>query len=162
WQIESGRLDPYEVNSYSLRAVLDSRSNEEAERAIRLFVRAFRDRHFTVERPDGPSVIRDRKRKRARFGSLTTPETACAALSIEDTDLDFEIPWASLPGFQRLPGSPDFPAGILEVNGRRIGVVRIASFSDRDFGRTCRAVWEEARREMPYTCYDACQIDFLM
>src|SRR5262249_20408127 len=63
WQIESGRLDPYEVNSYSLRAVLGARSDLEAEQAIRRFVRAFRDPHFSVERPGGRAAIRERRER---------------------------------------------------------------------------------------------------
>ncbi len=62
--------------------------------------------------------------------------------------------------FRRLSDANAFAAGILDLGGRRVGIVRIASFDDDDYQRTCRDEWSRLRLTLETTCERECRDRF--
>src|SRR6266542_4758674 len=135
WAVTTGRVDPKELNLVTEDGLKRATSNEEAERAIRTFVRAFRDGHFRIQKPGAYARRRYEEPQRSRLDRATSPETLCRFLKFVDEDSDFELPFERLRHFRRLPKSPvnAFPAGMLTLDGRRIEILRIPSFDERDY-----------------------------
>jgi hypothetical protein len=62
-----------------------------------------------------------------------------------------------LPGYQALDGESGFPAGIAEVDGRKVGVVRIAQMSASAHPAACAAVWAAMSRPADQPCDEDCR-----
>lgn len=60
-----------------------------------------------------------------------------------------------LPGYRPLEGDSGFPAGVVEVDGRTVGVIRIALFSPQAHPAACAAALAELR-PAGEPCDDAC------
>jgi hypothetical protein len=163
WTVTTGRLDPKKLYRATENALERATTNEEAERAIRTFVRAFRDRHFTVQEPGSYVPRRYEEPQRGRLDRATSPETLCRFLKFADEDSDFELPFERLRSFRRLPKSPAnaFPAGMLTLDGRRIAILRIPSFDERDYLSTCLAGWKNRRRYLRSRCDGRCLYGFV-
>src|SRR5712692_6926994 len=163
WAVTTGRVDPKELDSATGDALERANSNEEAERAIRTFVRAFRDRHFTVQKPGSYARSRYEEPQRSRLDRATSPETLCRFLKFADEDSDFELTFEKLRSFRHLPKSPvnAFPAGMLTLDGRRIAILRIPSFDERDYLSTCLAGWKNRRRYLRSRCDGRCLFGFV-
>jgi hypothetical protein len=62
-----------------------------------------------------------------------------------------------LPGYQPLGGESGFPAGIVEVEGRKVGVVRIAQMSASAHPAACAAAWAAMSRPADQPCDEDCR-----
>ncbi|RYY28226.1 MAG: hypothetical protein EOP62_03215 [Sphingomonadales bacterium] len=67
---------------------------------------------------------------------------------------------ASLPGYRKVEGGP-FPAGLVESNGTRLGVVRIGVFDPHGYPALCEAALAAISLPAGAGCDDACQDQIL-
>ena len=144
WQAMRG-LDLAAIEARA-RARLDAASTpDEARDALRRFVRPFADGHMEFR----PAVPLDHRP--ASAAANERPD--CAALGIEDRPDDGAIA-TRLPGYRTLaPGHAAVPAGIANIAGRHVGVLRIAMFSPAL--AHCRAVL--ASIPLPPRCNARCR-----
>lgn len=61
-----------------------------------------------------------------------------------------------LLGYRPLEGESGFPAGIVEAEGRKVGVIRIAQLSPYAHPAACAAAWAATSRPADEPCDDAC------
>jgi hypothetical protein len=128
------------------RVALDEADTEdEARAAIRHFVEAFGDGHFSVlpQREAPAPAAEPPPRPLAGLGAVE----ACAALGHANrSQVSFALPFESLPGFILVGSGEDslFRSGILRTGGRSIGIVRIRNFSPSQFPAACQAAWRAA------------------
>lgn len=163
WSVSTGRIDPYRLNVATLRALESARTTREARIALVRFVNAFGDPHFSLLRPKTqPFWLQWLKAEAGTPGLITAPREACRVMGFADksgAELEFALRWGKLL-FQRLPDEGNFPAGILSVGSRRIGVLRIGSFDDKEYLGTCMRAWPEFRKGITGSCGGDCQNRF--
>jgi Peptidase family S41 len=137
-----GRVDLPALDRATINALERASSNAEASAAISAFVAAFHDGHFAATAPPASP-------------SRATPEppiverspdarTACAAFGFAPvTRIAFSLPFESLVGFRLVSDglSSAFRAGVIELDGRRIGILRIPRFRPAEFPGVCESAW---------------------
>lgn len=162
WSVATGRIDPYRLNVATLRALEAATTTQEARRALLRFVGAFHDHHFVLHRPDSEPLWGSRLRAAASSPEPSdAARSACKVMGFRekpDAAGDFVLSWGRQ--FHRLPDRESFPAGILALDDRRFGVLRIGSFDDADYLDTCVKTWPAVRRSHAGPCGDSCQAEF--
>ncbi len=94
------------------------------------------------------------------ISASTPPDGACEFLRYEETDEpDFDLDFGGAASFRPLPGQP-FSAGLLRVDGRELGLVRIPTFDTFDYLPTCVSEWGRFRETLATTCESECEEDF--
>ena len=120
--------------------------NAQASAAITAFVSAFHDGHFAPAAPSGPSP-----RSSAEPPIVERAQdarTACAAFGYAPlTRITFSLPFESLSGFRLVSDglTSSFRAGVIEWDGRRLGVLRIPRFRPTEFPGVCESAWASLR-----------------
>lgn len=159
WALREGGVDPVATHEEARRAILEAADEAAAVAALRGFVERFGDGHFrllperaagTGEAGDGPPPP----------GPETPPGEACAALGYEEHDQSFRLDFGD--GFQATTAPDDpFPAGWIELGGRRVGIVRIDEFGANRFGEYCPESWQSYRQGLSGPCDDwPCEYGF--
>jgi len=132
---------------HSTRQALDrATSNFEASAAITAFVTGFHDGHFAPAASPRPSSLGSAEP--AVVDRALDARTACAAFGYAPiTRITFSLPFESLPGFTLVSDglSSTFRTGIVAVEGRRIGIVRISRFRPAEFPGVCERAWTSLR-----------------
>jgi hypothetical protein len=117
-------------------------SDAEASAAITAFVGAFHDGHFApVATPGSSSSV---STKPPIVERAPDARTGCAAFGfVSKTRIAFTLSFESLPGFRLLSdGSTSaFRTGVIELDGRRIGILRIPRFRPAEFPEVCERAW---------------------
>jgi hypothetical protein len=86
-----------------------------------------------------------------------SPASPCETLGYRGDSRDGGAVAQRLPGYRPLEGDSGFPAGLVEVDGRTVGVVRIALFSPQAHPAACAAALAElmpARGPCDEACVD--------
>jgi hypothetical protein len=125
-------------------ALQAARSNTEARDVLVAFVGGFHDGHLSELATLAPSIATAPEPGKAALDP-EDPQTGCAALGHASTgSVSFSLPFESLPGFRLLGDGQGsvFRVGLAEVDGRRLGLVRIQAFRARAFPQACRRAWE--------------------
>jgi hypothetical protein len=136
-----GGVDLPALDKKTLAALQAAHDEAEATAALNAFVAAFHDGHFTKTSPPGGATT----------ASVEPPwppstgeaPTACASYGYQQsTPVHFSLPIETLADFTLLNDgwSDAFRAGVIEVEGRRIGVVRIPRFRMTDYPALCERV----------------------
>jgi len=143
----SGGVDLPRLDRRARAALERAESVEEARTAIREFVAALDDGHFSIQSQtvpaEGPAAPEPARRDLAGEPA----EQACAARGYASrSQVAFSLPFETLPGFTLVdPGqASSFRSGLLREGGRVIGIVRIRNFSPTQFPATCVAAWTAA------------------
>ncbi|MNS55709.1 carboxy-terminal protease [compost metagenome] len=84
------------------------------------------------------------------------PRPPCEVLGFRGDGRDGQAVAARLPGYRALEGESGFPAGIVEVDGRKVGVVRIAQMSAYAHPQACAAAFAAFSRPADAPCDDDC------
>ena len=129
------------------RALERSRTDAEASAAITAFVAAFHDGHLAPA--SAPAAPGSAAAEPPEVERAADARTACAAFGYAPlTRVAFSLPFESLPGFELTSDglATAFRSGILELDGRRIGIVRIPRFRPAEFPQVCERAWESLRR----------------
>ncbi len=161
WTLEKGDLDLPALDEETSERIRRAASRAEAEAAMRRFVRAFKDGHLSLRRAPKPDW-EEEKLKVDVLSRNTPPENACATLEYDGwlrrarPDLDFE----KHAPFKVFDDANAFFGGVLTVAGKRVGFVRVASFSDPDYVDTCRDEWSRLRLTLSTTCEGECRLTF--
>lgn len=118
----------------------------EARRALERFLAAFGDGHMDVRWP-----------RPAASGQVQQPQPLCERLGYVDYgDAGSVAPY--LPGFQAV-GGPDalLPVGVVEVMGRKVGVLRLSLFMPQGFPSLCERVAAQMALKHGDPCDAACE-----
>jgi hypothetical protein len=141
-----GGVDLPALDRATNSALERARNNAEAAAAITTFVSAFHDGHFSPAAPP-----------RSSSGAFAEPpiveraldaRTACAAFGFAPvTRIPFSLPFESLTGFRLVSDglSSPFRAGVIELDGRRIGILRVPRFRPAEFPAVCENAWASLR-----------------
>jgi len=145
-------------------AVEAAHTDREARAALAAFLEAFRDPHLRIHRVKLSKRVEQAWRRLTDGGAagplvLRPEQTAaevCAAVGVSSAPRpDLGLGLADLPGFAALPPG-DHAAGILEVDGHRVGVLRIPSFEATQSPAACARAWERLRPTLSGPCEGEC------
>jgi hypothetical protein len=89
--------------------------------------------------------------------STGLPGTSCAALNYDERMQGAPVA-ALVPGYMPLTGAPaaEFPSGIIQVAGHRVGVIKIGVFTPEGFPNLCAAALAALQLDSKTPCDDAC------
>jgi hypothetical protein len=124
------------------RFLESAQSDDDAKSAILNFVSSFHDGHFSQVPTLEAAIGKSADPPKSDLASLDEI-AACAAMGYASSrSVPFSLPFESLPDF-RLESdgmSKPFRAGSIASNGKRLGIVRIKYFRQRDFPTLCEQV----------------------
>lgn len=80
----------------------------------------------------------------------------CAVLGFQSAPRDGGALASRLPGYRPLDGDSGFPAGIVEIEGRKVGVIRIAQMSAQAHPLACDAAFAAMTLPAGQACGDDC------
>jgi len=122
----------------------------DARSAIESFLKAFGDGHLVVDWPKASSS------PAATTGTESTD--LCSRLGYKKQQFKPGIEFSQLPQFASLGGDEDewFPGGILRLGNTRVGVIRMAIFSEHSFPEVCERVVAEKHLAASDKCDDKC------
>lgn len=158
WALAEGGVDPVAAHEEARRAILAAAGDEAAVAALEGFVDRFGDGHFRL-RPERTGEPGEAGGAPAP-GADSSAAEACEALGYEEHDQSFRLDFGDNFTPTTPPDDP-FPAGWIDLAGRRIGVVRIDEFGANRFGEYCPEVWDGHRGELAGPCDDwTCEYGF--
>lgn len=140
WQVERG-MDLPGTYARARGRLEQARDPFEAQRALERFVAAFGDGHLDIQwsRPPGTATAQAQQTLCQRLGYVDHGDAGSIA--------------ARLPGFQTIgPSNALLTTGVVVVEGRRIGVLRLPLFMPQGFPVLC----EEAARRLALKPDDPC------
>jgi hypothetical protein len=158
WAVGERRMDLKQLSDQTIARLHEAQDDAQARQAIDLFVRAFGDGHFsirwpTANAPGGPA------KGAAKKDSPSAPASLCDRLGFRQGRTGPGIAFDRLPGFElhRTADSKYFPVGVLVLpNGKRIGLLRIAIFSEQWFPDLCEQAASELGLHKDSPCDEAC------
>ncbi|MFC5371580.1 S41 family peptidase [Brevundimonas faecalis] len=139
---ESGRDLP--ALDRRTRGALEAATTEdEARAALMAFLGAFRDAHLAGRPAYAPALPETKEPEEPDIKSADPANRACPALGYGGTQAPFSLPIETLAGFELETDGEEgaFRSGVMTVDGRRVGVVRIPSFSTDRYVSLCRQNW---------------------
>lgn len=150
WQAERG-LDLKLGYARTRDALLAARDESQARAAFERLIRALADGHVQVRWPSAAAVADPARAARPVQAPL------CQRLGFRP-QADNRAIATRLPGFKPV-GATDahLRAGVVTVDGRRLGVLRVPLFSPQAFPDICARVIEEAGLKSDSPCDDECQ-----
>jgi len=131
------------------KARIDKASSDaEARAAFDRFARRLGDVHVVFDWPSAGHST--------GAPSALQPDV-CAVLGY-DAGMRAQPLAANAPGYQPLPTpqSSEFPAGVISLNGRRIGILQIGVFTPRGFPALCHAALQSQSIPADKPCDNAC------
>ena len=161
WTLENSDLDLAALSDETTERIEHAASRAEAERAMRRFVRAFKDGHLSLRRASRP----DPEVKKLEVDVVsrhTPPANACATLGYDgrlSSDLPFDF--QDVAAYRSFDDANPFAAGVLTIDGHRVGIVRVPSFHDSNFVDACRDEWSRLRLTLDTTCERQCEVALL-
>jgi hypothetical protein len=168
WTLESGKPNLALLDRVASKAIAKATTRAEAEDAMRRFVNTIGDGHLTLRPPRVPRWETFKLTLNVDVLSSHTPSReACAVLGF-DGGRAYTLPFdfTGFAPFRRFADANAFAAGILDLDGRpggrrrRVGIVRIASFDEEDYQRTCRDEWSRFRLDLETSCERECRGKF--
>lgn len=115
-----------------------ARSEAEAREVLDRLERYLGDGHVDVVWPRG-----ERSAAPQAMSDQVGDRPPCERLGFRAGDRDSSAVARSLPGYRPLDGDSGFEAGVVEVEGRTVGVIRIALFSPQAHPAACAAALAE-------------------
>ncbi len=158
WAVAERRLDLKQLSEQTAARLREAQSDAQARQAIDSFVRAFGDGHFHLQWPSAnrPDAV---KNDAAKNDKPSAPAPLCDRLGFRAGKTAPGIAFDRLPGFEphRTADSKYFPVGVLVLpNGKRIGLLRIAIFSEHWFPDLCETAAAELGLHKDSPCDEAC------
>jgi hypothetical protein len=145
WEVIDRQTDLAALFSGARERIAAVHSDAEARHEFDSLARRFGNRHTHFRWPKEAS------------GAAPTPSVSCAGLGFDRRML--AAPEAALvPGYTALANysNDEFPAGMLQVAGHRVGVLKIPLFSPQGFPELCESALTELQIARSKTCDDAC------
>jgi hypothetical protein len=122
-------------------------SEYEARIAFDRLARRLNDEHVGFEWPR--AAASDATAKQGSVG----PANPCAQYS---TNYQAPLLAALAPGYRALGGATEFPSGLIDVAGTRVGVLKIPMFSPKAWPDLCEAAVAELKIGKDQDCDDEC------
>lgn len=142
-----GGVDLPALNKRTLLALNHANTDADAEAAVLEFVSGFHDPHFARVQNFEPGEPFAEPAPRPLD---ETASAACAAYGYSPaTRIAFTLPFESLNGFSLVSdgiASP-FRSGAIDVDGVRIGILRIPRFRAAEYAALCVDVWNGLREK---------------
>jgi hypothetical protein len=143
----AGGVDLPRLDRRTTAAIRNAATVEEARLAMRDFVAALDDGHFSILPPPpndpGPAAPEPAQRSL----DAEPADQACAARGYANrSPIAFSLPFESLPGFTLVDAgeSSAFRLGILRGQGVTLAILRIRNFGMNQYPSECIAAWNEA------------------
>lgn len=114
--------------------------------ALDRFVEDFGDGHMYLTRPSPAAAAQ-------APAAAPAPPSICASLGYRNRPDPHAI-GARLSGYRAVSPGPDLPAGLVDIGGRKVGVLRISLFASSE--RQCDLVLKELKVPPEGPCDDAC------
>jgi hypothetical protein len=160
WAAERGTPDLHRIDWQTVHALEYASSDDEAQKTMRGFVRAFGDGHMWLRRANAPPLDPE-PAPHLLLSRFTSPEQACEALGFNDSgQQSFPFQLEGVARFRMRAGANSFASGVLDFEGRRFGLLRIGSFDEKDFRGACRREWFVFRQTLAGTCEPDCRSTF--
>jgi Peptidase family S41 len=144
------------VNLPKLKAATEDRlrqakSDEDARRAFERFLKSFGDAHVEI-----------RWKPKSSASSADQKSSFCERLGYNQEDQNGGIDWSIFPEYTPLQDADaaDFPGGILQLRGKKVGVVRIGLFSEHAHPGLCEQAQKDLHISEDAKCNDKCEDDF--
>jgi hypothetical protein len=125
--------------------------NADARRALDGLIGRFDDGHVALHWPSSVSAEGG-----AASPSPPTVAAFCAARGYDDKQVTKGTA-ASLPGYRSIDGGGPFGAGVVDANGKTVGVIRIGLFSPQGYSSLCEQAVAQARTALDKPCDAACE-----
>lgn len=125
-----------------------ARSDAEARDVLLAFVAGFHDGHLS-ELPALASTTAQAPEPDKAALDPNDSASGCASIGYASTArVAFSLPFESLPGFRLLGDGQEtvFRVGLAEVNGRRLGLMRLQMFRAQAYPAACRRAWADLSR----------------
>ncbi len=147
WAVSQREADLPKLFADTKARIERASSDAEARAAFDRFARKLGDEHVVFVWP----------RASHSMGVAGAPSDQCEALGY-DAVMRAQPLAANAPGYQPLstPQSGEFPAGVISLNGRRIGVLEIGVFTPHGFPALCHASSQEQSIPADKPCDNAC------
>lgn len=145
WAVFERELDLPGLFAETEERIEHATSEAEARAAFDRLARHLGDGHVRFDWPHGTAV------------AASAAPDQCSALGY-DARMRATPVGANAVGYQPLSTSEsgEFPAGIMSVNGQRVGVLQIGVFSPQGFPALCQAALQELGVSAQKSCDDAC------
>ena len=128
-----------------------ARSDAEARAVFDRLVQRIGDGHVAIEWPRGPALSQP-----AAPPTAPAPTDICRAMGYEARQASGAY-LDRLTGYRALPDDGILPAGLVPVEGRTVGVVRIGYFDPRGSLALCRGALAALKIPADAPCDDACR-----
>lgn len=153
--IERQGLNPVAMSNVTIRSIQSAKTDEEARRAIDVFVASFGDPRLKLRAPMPEALSLDDDEAIATTSDATQ---VCKALRYRPYDPEpFGMGVLSDYTFGALVSQNNlFGAGIIDSGPRGIGYVRIPSFRTQDYYTACLRAWTDRQREGKGVCDADC------
>lgn len=163
WAVETGRVDLVQLDQETRTVLASTSSQRTARKAIERFVEAFGDPHLRSEKwQPGARKETSHHEPADPIGPEVSARDACKRMGFRGANLGFRIDFEALEGFEFLPEreSNPFRVGILHLEERRVGLLRIAQFGPDRYEDDAIRLWEEYRAASDEPCDEPCQWEF--
>lgn len=171
WVIRERQVDPVALNASVLRQLQEASTDREARAAIASFVDPFHDGHYRLHR------VKLSKRLEAWWANLgrdehgdqgpsslsadTSAEEACTALGFHEDSGGLRFGLLEDPAFRALEDPENaFSAGVIDLQGSKLGIVRIPIFDEQRYRAVCLRTWRRHRDQLKGSCNQECLDDF--
>jgi hypothetical protein len=139
WAVFEREADLPALFARTRTRIEQAHNDYEARTAFDRFARTLNDEHVSFNWP--------------HVGGAAQPQTACARFN----PAMVAKPLAALmPGYRAVPGADEFPSGIVEANGTKVGIVQIGLFWDAGFPGLCEAAVAALAIPKDKPCDDKC------
>jgi hypothetical protein len=145
WAVFERELDLQKLFAETQERIEHATSEAEARAAFDRLARRLGDGHVRFDWPAGAAV------------AASAAHDQCSAMGY-DARMRAAPVAANAVGYQPLVTSQsgEFPAGIISVNGQRVGVLQIGVFTANGFPALCQAALQELAVSAQKSCDDAC------
>jgi hypothetical protein len=147
WALTDRELDPNVFVDAEAR-LRSAKSDAEARQLFDRFASGLGDGHVRFEWP-APAVP-------TGSAASAAPASPCASLGFRPRK-DGSAIGPNLPGYKALEANGSaFPAGTVAVDGRTVGVIRIAAFMTQSYPQVCEAALADLKRDPTAPCDKDC------
>ena len=146
WAVFDRETDLPSLFAETRLRIANASDDGDARAAFDRFLRRLGDGHMEFHWP----------RTQAAPAGAGPPLSRCAALGYDSKYLPALVA-ANMPGYRALSGGPEeFPAGLIEVAGREVGVIKVSMFATEAWPSLCDAVLVALALPAVKPCDDAC------
>ncbi|MBX9883423.1 MAG: hypothetical protein K2X68_00455 [Novosphingobium sp.] len=142
----------FERAADSIRA---SHGDADARRVLDRLITRFNDGHVVLSWPSVAAAQASAGAGDASPGPASSLPAFCAARGFDAGRVTAGTA-AALPGYRKIDGGGPFQAGVVQSEGKTIGIVRIGVFSPQGYPATCEAAVARLRISVDAACDAAC------